>query len=43
MEEVEIKIFNVTASVHQEADEVGVEVEEIEVSRSERGRSKWRC
>ena len=41
MEVVEIRIFSVRASVYQEADEVGVEVEEVEVSGSKRGRSKW--
>ena len=38
MEEVEIKIFSATASVYQEADEVVVEVEEVEVSGSARGK-----
>ena len=38
MEEVEIKIFNVRAPVYQEANEVGLEVEEV----SRRGRGKWK-
>ena len=36
---VDIRRFSVRAPVYQEADEVGVEVEEVEVSRSDRGRS----
>ena len=43
MELVEISRFNVTAPVYQEADKVGVKVEEVELSRIGRGRvkSKW--
>ena len=40
MEEVEIKRFSVRASVYQEADEVGVEVEEV--SRSDSGKKKFK-
>ena len=40
MEGVEIRRFSVIASVYQEADEVGVEVEEE--NRSGRGRGKWK-
>ena len=40
MEGVEIRILSVRAPVYEEADEVGVEVEEVEVSRSGSGKRK---
>ena len=43
MEEVETRRFSVRAPVYQEADEVGVEVEGVEVSGRDRGRSKKKC
>ena len=41
MEVVEVRRFNVTASHYQEADEVVLQVEEVEVSRSVRSNWKW--
>ena len=41
MKVVEISRFSVRASVYQEADELGVEMDEVEVSGSGGGKLKW--